>query len=83
MVAVAIVGLLLWVLIERRNRFRRIAGYHQAEMRSLAHLVPVFAGSSDHPNVTLLEWHEPLRLKNERAARYLWLPVPPDPPAPE
>ncbi len=30
-----------------------------------------------------IEWYRPRRLKYERAARYPWLPVAPDPPEPE
>ena len=36
MVAVAIVGIVLGVMIERRNRFRKIAAHHQDEFKKLA-----------------------------------------------
>jgi hypothetical protein len=81
MIAVAVVGIVLGVTIERRNRFRTIAAHHQAEFKKLVsqgHLFP-FPGSGDavwRP----LEWHESMRLKYEHAARYPWLPVDPDPP---
>jgi hypothetical protein len=85
MIAVAVVGIVIGVTIERRNRFRKIAADQQAQFRKLVsqgHLI-LFAGSSDDPIMRRLEWHESMRLKYERAARYPWLSVDHDPPEPE
>jgi hypothetical protein len=81
MIAVAVVGVTIGV-IERRNRFKRRAVYHQAEFMKLASQVPPLGGLK-HPNIPRLEWHYARRLEYERAARRPWLPVPPDPPPPE
>lgn len=84
MAGVAIVGVVLGVMIERQNRFRRLASCHQAECKRLLNLgVILFAGSEDDPVVRRVEWHYPMQLKYERAARSPWLPVAPDPPRPE
>lgn len=84
MVAVAITGLMLGTLIERRNRFSRIAAYHKAEFARLVKGIPYFAVDQSYdPIWRRLEWHEPMRLKYEEAARYPWLPVQPDSPEPE
>jgi hypothetical protein len=84
MIVVAIVGIVLGVAIERRNRLRKIAAHHQAEFKKLVRQGPIilFAGSSDDPIMRRLEWHESMRLKYERAARYPWPPVEPDPSEP-
>jgi hypothetical protein len=60
-----IVGIVLGVTIERRNRFRKIADYQQAESRKLVGRGPyfMFAGSSEDPIMRRLEWHESMRLK--------------------
>jgi hypothetical protein len=84
MIAVAVVGIVLGVTIDRRNRFRKIAAHHRAQFKkfaSQAHFI-LFSGSSDDPIMLRLEWHESMRLKYERAARNFWLPVDPDPPPP-
>jgi hypothetical protein len=85
MVAVAIAGIVLGVTIERHNRFRKIAAHHQAEFKKILSGLPFhFSGDSSlDPKMRRLEWHEPMRLKYERAARYPWLPVGPDPPEPD
>ena len=84
MVAVAIVGVVLGVMIERNSRFRKLASLHQAECEKLLKMpIIMFAGSSDDPVMRRLEWHYPMKLKYERAARYPWLPAAPDPPEPE
>jgi hypothetical protein len=81
MVAVAIVGIVLGLTIERRNRFRRIAVHHRAEFNDLAGRMRVF-GVKDSDCLPM-EWHESLARKYENAARYPWLPVGPDSPLPE
>ncbi len=77
---VAVVGILLGVTIERRNRFRKIADYHQAELMKLARRMKPFA---DDRSWRPLEWHESMARKYERAARFPWLPAEPDPLEPE
>jgi hypothetical protein len=80
MVAVAIMGIVLGVTIERRNRFRKIAAHHRAELMKLVSRMNPFSGDrSWRP----LEWHESMARKYERAARFPWLPVKPDAPGPE
>ncbi len=83
MVAVAIAGAVLGVIIGRQDRFRKIAAHHRAEFNNVSRMPMImFAGSSDDPVMLRLEWHELMRLKYERAARQPWLPVAPDPPEP-
>jgi hypothetical protein len=82
---VAVVGIVLGVTIERRNRLRKIAAHHQAQFKKLVsqeHII-LFAGSSDDPIMRRLERHESMRLKYEHAAREPWLSVDPDPPEPD
>jgi hypothetical protein len=81
MVAVAIVGIVLGVTIERRDRFRRIAVHHRAEFQKLASRMK--AGSHEESDWLPIEWHESLARKYKRAACYPWLPVATDPPEPE
>jgi hypothetical protein len=79
------VGIVLGATIERHNRFRRIAAHHQAEFEKLVRRLPpeiLYGDCSDDPIMRRLEWHESMRLKYERAARYPWLSVDPDPPPP-
>jgi hypothetical protein len=80
MIAVAVVGIAIGNPIERRNRFRRIADYHQAEVMKLIPRMKPF-GTEDW-EWRPIEWHELMRLKYEHAARYPWLPVEPDAPEP-
>jgi hypothetical protein len=85
MVAVAIMGIVLGVTIERRDCFRRIAAHHQAEFKKLVSRHPeiVYGHPSDEPIMRRLEWHEPMPLKYDNAARSPWLPVVPDSPEPK
>jgi hypothetical protein len=81
MVAVAIVGLVLGIMIERQTRFRKIAAHHRAEFEKIIQMnAHPFAGSSEE--AVRLEWHESMRLKYESAARNPWLSVEPDSPEP-
>jgi hypothetical protein len=83
-IAVAIVGVLFGLVIERQSRFRKLASHHQAECEKLLKMpIIMFAGSSDDPVMRRLEWSYPMKLKYESAARYPWLPVAPDAPEPE
>jgi hypothetical protein len=91
MVVVAVVALLLGVvaILRRRTHFQRLADYHAEAARQLrsSH------GSAIHPGgayvhipltpPSLADYHENLAAKYERAARYPWLPIAPDPPEPE
>ncbi len=84
MVAVAIMGIVLGVTIERRNRFRKIAAQHQAEFENLVNRSPyVTFGNLGEAINRRLEWHYTMRLKYENAAHHPWLPVSPDSSNPE
>jgi hypothetical protein len=74
MVAVAILGLSLGFLAERRARFLRVAAQHksQTDWPWAFHLPP-----------GVVSYDIEMQLKYERAARYPWLPVEPDPPRPK
>jgi hypothetical protein len=76
MVAVAVAGLLIagWIEGERRRvRFLAIADDHSWGADSAIGVI----------SREKMAWHETMEGKYERAARYPWLPVPPDPPEPE
>lgn len=79
-IAVAIVGIVLGVTIERRNRFGKTADYHWAEFMELAGRISPFA--TEDRDWRPIEWHEAMKRKYERAASYRWLPVDPGPPMP-
>ncbi len=79
MVAVAIVACICWasLLIERRRRFLIIAGSHRMpDARFL------WNRGADY-ELRLVRWHDEMQAKYEFAAAHPWLPVAPDPPAPE
>jgi hypothetical protein len=80
MVAMVIVAVALEGTMERRNRFRKITDYHRAESKKLASRLKCFAMTE--LDWQPIEWHEWMRLKYDRAARYPWLPLEPDPPRP-
>ncbi len=84
MVAVAIVGIVLGFIFERRSRFGKIADRHREDFKKLASQLPHigYGDPSQDPIWRRLEWHEAMRLKYERAALKPWLPVRPDLPAP-
>jgi hypothetical protein len=80
MVAVAIFGSALGILIERSERFRWIAADHRGEVpKNIPRIKPV---GMDDKRWHLFEWHESMARKYEHAARYPWLPVAPDLPEP-
>ena len=81
MVAVAIIGIVHGVTSERHKRFRKIEDHHRAEFQKIASRLNSWR--NDEAFWLRLEWHEPMRLEYERAARYPFLPVPPDPPEPD
>ena len=83
MVVVAIVGIGLGVMIERRNRFRKIAARHHAEFQRLISLEPGAHYGPADLKMLVHEWHYSMSAKYEDAARYPWLPVRPDRPEPD
>jgi hypothetical protein len=80
MIAVAIIGSALGILIERSERFRWIAVHRRGEVPLLPRIKPV---GMDDKRWRLFEWHESMARKYEHAARYPWLPVAPDAPQPK
>lgn len=84
MIAVAIVGVVLGVTIERRGRFRKIAAHHRGECGNLINRSPyvAFSNYSEATN-RRIDWHHSMWLRYEDAARSPWLPVAPDSPEPK
>jgi hypothetical protein len=86
-VALAGIALGLWTIKRRQEEFRELAGRHGyfAGMMGLDAWESREAG--DHQRALNREEkqaiHQRLQIKYARAARYPWLPVEPDPPAPE
>jgi hypothetical protein len=84
MAAVAIVAVLAasWTLYQRREMYRRAAERHR-----MGSLWPtrdgVHRNESESVEASRRAWNRKLAVKYERAARYPWLPVAPDPPEPE
>jgi hypothetical protein len=80
MVAVAVLSLLIGWGIEsgrREGRFRTAARVHW---------LASFGRAPDGPGQVTeagLRWHDRMAEKYDRAARYPWLPVEPDPPEPK
>jgi hypothetical protein len=89
MAVVAIVALAtaVAVLASRSNQFRALAEEQaEAEATSLAYADDARGRDEDPQRVArgeqMAAYHKSLKLKYERAARYPWLPVEPDPPMP-
>jgi hypothetical protein len=90
MVLVAVIALLLGAaaIQRRRAHLQRLADHHAEMARQLrsSHGSIIRPGGVyvhvplTHPR--LADYHEDLARKYERAARYPWLPVEPDPPEP-
>ena len=82
MIAVAIVGVTIGVLAVRRSAFlRRADHYHRVSRSYIALQLPTPPG--EFPDASYwrqIIWAGKMRAKYERAARYPWLPVAPDPP---
>jgi hypothetical protein len=84
MVAVAMLAAIMAVgagLQRRRDRFERLFSHHRGlagprVIRSFDPGNPVFKTARGR-------WHWDLSMKYGEAARYPWLPLPPDPPEPE
>jgi hypothetical protein len=90
MVAVAIVAFAMAgaTLVRRSNRFRALAkDQAEAEVMSLAYADDERGEGGAPQRVArgeqMADCHRKLRIKYQRAARYPWLPVEPDPPEPD
>jgi hypothetical protein len=90
MVIVAIAGLAmaLAIMVRRSGEFRALAEQQaDAEQMSLSYADEGRGANGDKQRVArgeqMAAYHRELRLKYERAARYPWLAVGPDPPVPE
>lgn len=81
--AVAVVAIPLGVCAERHERFTRIAESHWSDACALPVVVFCRLPLGDSDKVAWYEWHRDLSWKYARAAERPWLPVEPDPPAPE
>jgi hypothetical protein len=91
MVVVAVIALLLGAaaILRRQAHLQQLADYHAEtarQLRSSHGSIIRPDGAYVHVPLTpprLADYHEDLARKYERAARYPWLPVEPDPPEPE
>ena len=84
MIAVAVVAVALGMLVERRQRFGRIASNHRNQAGRWFASLERSGGSGDLSyEGAIFGWHMKKHLKYEHAARYPWLPVAPDAPEPE
>jgi hypothetical protein len=90
MALVAIAGLIMAgvMLVKRSSEFRASAEEQaDAEMMSIAYADEARGERGDPQRVArgeqMAAYHRKLRAKYERAARYPWLSVEPDPPIPE
>lgn len=82
-VAVAGAALAGVLMVRRSARFRAIAA-REAAAELMSRARPDADGGGLPPRgADLAAYHRGMRLKYERAARYPWLPVAPDPPMPE
>lgn len=83
MVAVLVAGALL-SLVARRERFKRLADYHEAmHYRSAIQLVDVEYQETIFGPTPRSTWHMKMAQKYDRAAARPWLPLAPDPPCPK
>jgi hypothetical protein len=86
MLVVAVAALAAWY-IERKERFTRLAEFHEKRSRAL-----IFSGRGGYgayivvnprfPDLTEpeMEWHRAVGKKYRQSASAPWMPVPPDPP---
>ena len=80
LVAVAVAAVVSGVEVMRRRR----ACYQGRASDHAFAAIPYTPGYlGDRPDQAKAAFHEAMRVKYERAARCPWLPVPPDPPAPD
>ena len=90
MVAVAIAGL-IWgsglFILRRSERFRWLERHH--DMRTSHHIITtpyytaLWNGVGERVSPGKARWHVEMARKYDFAARFPFLPVPPDPPEPE
>jgi hypothetical protein len=81
MASVAIVAFILWAerLLRLPREYRDRAGYYsQCEFDASGRLAP-----GNPRDRAVVDHYHSLHEKYERAARYPWLPIAPDPPEPE
>ena len=84
MLAVAVVGTVLGVTNERRNRFRRLRLIIGPSVEISLTDPPFVAFSNFSEAINRrIEWHHSMWLRYEDAARHPWLPVALDPPEPK
>src|SRR5262245_38985812 len=94
MVLVAVVAVLLCVgrLVQQRLAYQRLAAEHAISEATLRYReaaqirmwrIGKTARSEWETSRTRADFHAAWKRTYERAARYPWLPVPPDPPSPE
>jgi len=96
MIAVAVVGLVLTGLDleRRRSRYRGLAAHYRTLVAGVQEIEggPLAGKMFRNPpgksyavveSRDLVQFRRTMAAKYERAARYPWLPVPPDPPPPE
>jgi hypothetical protein len=88
MIAIAIVGVLVWagIMLRRSAEYRAIAAQHASTEKYWSTVgsqatEPLIDGGS-WTRDERVKFFRDLRLKYERAARYPWLSVEPDPPFP-
>lgn len=86
-IAIIGIGLAIPVLVKRSAEFRTIAEEQaDSEMASLEYADDARGDGGDPQRVARGEqmsaYHRALKIKYERATRYPWLPVEPDPPEP-
>jgi hypothetical protein len=77
-VTVVAVGCWMWI---RSHEFSRRAEEH-GERANHGIMIGVFEGDGSNFASPYFTYHSQMRAKYERAARYPWLPVEPDPPEP-
>jgi hypothetical protein len=87
-VAIAALAMAIAVMLKRSNEFRAIAEEQaDSEQMSLAYADEGRGETGDPQRVArgeqMAAYHQKLRIKYERAVRYPWLAVEPDPPVPD
>ena len=88
MVAVAIVAMLLgaWAALARRTaNLRQVALEHgqKAGRLEIETVTSAISQGEAARRMEIVHWHDAMSAKYERAARYPWLTVAPDPPEPK
>jgi hypothetical protein len=87
MVGIALFALAFWWFFGRREHFRRLAAYHQAQVidHTTSGIGPERSGgltTTWFRTTPQGEWHRMMMRKYWRSASKPWLPVEPDPPLP-